>query len=92
MDADDDVGDDTSNQFYFLLIHSSARAVSWKGDYSKWVPLKRSKDSFCKEKLRRKSKSKYTLHLHRKGNHILLYEGNKNNIRATAPKDTMKEE
>ena len=35
IDVDDDVGDDTSNQFNFLLIHSSARAVSRKGDYSK---------------------------------------------------------
>ena len=35
MDVDIDVGDDTSNQFNFLLIHSSARAVSRKGDYSK---------------------------------------------------------
>ena len=35
MDVDIDVGDDTSNQFDFLLIYSSARAVSRKGDYSK---------------------------------------------------------
>ena len=35
MDVDIDVGDDTSKQFDFLLIYSSARAVSRKGDYSK---------------------------------------------------------
>ena len=35
IDVDGDVCDDTSNQFNYLLIHSSARAVSRKGDYSK---------------------------------------------------------